>query len=216
MAGWLDIPRARPGAMLYLEGPPVDGTLRVEACSHNITVSFGSYPANKNTGPLGFDAMCQLLFKEDKKSVKTYHLLNLISGGLPTVLESVESSHDTPWVVRPAIFSFHVQSTIPISEAAINPSAIVKDPKALQVLGINGDVTKIPHVSSSGSNDLKSGDVVAVLISASFLTARPCLRKSAVEPAGKALATHSPTLFEKNSAIELIGSKISRRAPKKA
>ncbi|KAF5983341.1 putative transcriptional activator srcap-like protein [Fusarium bulbicola] len=170
--GWLAWTfRASLGAMLYLEGPPVHGTVRVEACSHNITVSFGSYPANKDTGPLGFDAMCQLLLKEDKKSDKTYHLLNLISGGLPTVPESVESSHDTPWVVRPAIFSFHVQSIIPISEAAINPPAIVKDPKALQALGINGDVTKIPHVSVSskagaliyskpmqlsGSNDMKS------------------------------------------------------------
>ncbi|KAF5658805.1 transcriptional activator srcap [Fusarium circinatum] len=170
--GWLAWTfRDSLGVMLYLEGPPVHGTVRFEACSHNITVSFGSYPANKNTGPLSLDAMCQLLLKEDKKSDKTYHLLNLISGGLPTVPESVESSHATPWVVRPAIFSFHVQSIIPISEAAINPPAIVKDPKALQALGINGDVARIPHVSVSskaeapiyskpmqlsGSNDMKS------------------------------------------------------------
>ncbi|KAF4417065.1 hypothetical protein FACUT_12497 [Fusarium acutatum] len=130
-------------------GPPVHGTVQVEACSHNITVSFGSNPGNKNTGPLGFDAMCQLLLKEDKRSDKTYHLLNLISGGLPTVPESVESSHDTPWVVRPAIFSFHVQSIIPISGAAINPPAIVQDLEELQALGINGDATKVPHVSVS-------------------------------------------------------------------
>ncbi|KAF5648088.1 hypothetical protein F52700_1303 [Fusarium sp. NRRL 52700] len=148
--GWLAWTfRASLGAMLYLEGPPVHGTVRVEACSHNITVSFGSYPANKNTGPLGFDAMW----------------------GLPTVPESVESSHDTPWVVRPAVFSFHVQSIIPISEAAINPPSIVQSHEELQGLGINGDVTRIPHVSVSsqaqapiyskpmqlsGSNDMKS------------------------------------------------------------
>ncbi|KAF5678567.1 hypothetical protein FDENT_8946 [Fusarium denticulatum] len=115
-----------------------------------------SYAGNKNTGPLDFDAICQLLLKEDKRSDKTYNLLNLISGGLPTVPESVESSHDTPWVIRPAIFSCHVQSIIHISEAAINPPVIVKKLEELQALGIKGDVTKIPHVSLSGSNDMKS------------------------------------------------------------
>lgn len=51
-----------------------------------------------------------------------------------------------------------------------------------------------------------------MLVSASFLASHPYLRDSAIEIAGQALATDSPQLFESRSAIELIGSNMTRQA----
>lgn len=48
------------------------------------------------------------------------------------------------------------------------------------------------------------------------MDAHPYLKGTAVEIAGQALATDSPTLFESRSAIELIGSDMTRQAARQA
>ncbi|KAG5746705.1 hypothetical protein H9Q70_010597 [Fusarium xylarioides] len=100
------------------------------------------------------------------------------------------------------------------SHGTKNPySQLSKPVSAQDVLDspvVSGDITRLQCCPSS------TGAAAAVLVSESFLAARPHLRKSAVEIAGQALATDSPILFEKNSAIELIGSNMTRQAAKKA
>jgi sterol carrier protein 2 len=51
-----------------------------------------------------------------------------------------------------------------------------------------------------------------VLISKTFLASHPYLKKQAIQIAGQSLATDTPTLFETKSAIELIGSDMTRQA----
>lgn len=55
-----------------------------------------------------------------------------------------------------------------------------------------------------------------VLISDTFLASHPYLKKQAIQIAGQSLATDTPTLFETKSAIELIGSDMTRQAAKAA
>lgn len=55
-----------------------------------------------------------------------------------------------------------------------------------------------------------------MLVSESFLDAQAYLKPTAVEIAGQALATDASTLFESKSAIELIGSDMTRKAAKSA
>ncbi|KAG5807853.1 hypothetical protein H9Q74_008065 [Fusarium xylarioides] len=94
------------------------------------------------------------------------------------------------------------------SHGTKNPySQLSKPVSAQDVLDspvVSGDITRLQCCPSS------TGAAAAVLVSESFLAARPHLRKSAVEIAGQALATDSPILFEKNSAIELIGSNMTQ------
>ena len=49
-------------------------------------------------------------------------------------------------------------------------------------------------------------------MSESFLASHPYLKSSAIEIAGQALSTDSPTLYDTDSAIELIGSDMTRKA----
>jgi sterol carrier protein 2 len=53
-------------------------------------------------------------------------------------------------------------------------------------------------------------------VSESFLKSHPYLQSSAVQIAGQALATDSAKLFETKSAIELIGSNMTRQAAEQA
>lgn len=55
-----------------------------------------------------------------------------------------------------------------------------------------------------------------VLVSEAFLDAQAYLRPTAIEIAGQSLATDSTVLFDKKSAIELIGSDMTRQAAKAA
>lgn len=59
------------------------------------------------------------------------------------------------------------------------------------------------------------GGAAAVLVSQSFLDARPHLKDQAVLVAGQCLATDSPNLFNKSS-IELVGYSMSKYAAKEA
>ncbi|KAI1352391.1 putative lipid-transfer protein, mitochondrial precursor [Xylaria sp. FL0043] len=71
---------------------------------------------------------------------------------------------------------------------------------------VSGDITRLQCCPSS------TGAAAVVLVSESFLASHPYLKPSAIEIAGQALATDSPKLFEQKSAIELIGSDMTRRA----
>jgi hypothetical protein len=53
-------------------------------------------------------------------------------------------------------------------------------------------------------------------VSESFLAAHPYLRSTAIQIAGQSLATDSSKLYESKSAIELIGSDMTRNAAKRA
>jgi hypothetical protein len=55
-----------------------------------------------------------------------------------------------------------------------------------------------------------------VIVSESFLAAHPYLRSTAIQIAGQSLATDSSKLYESKSAIELIGSDMTRNAAKRA
>ncbi|KAI0202329.1 putative lipid-transfer protein, mitochondrial precursor [Astrocystis sublimbata] len=74
---------------------------------------------------------------------------------------------------------------------------------------VSGDITRLQCCPSS------TGAAAAVLVSESFLASHPYLKSSAIEIAGQALATDSPKLFEHKSAIELIGSDMTRQAAAK-
>lgn len=63
---------------------------------------------------------------------------------------------------------------------------------------------------------VQTGAAAVVLVSESFLDAQAYLKPTAVEIAGQALATDASTLFESKSAIELIGSDMTRNAAKAA
>ncbi|KAL2203670.1 putative lipid-transfer protein, mitochondrial precursor [Sarocladium strictum] len=75
---------------------------------------------------------------------------------------------------------------------------------------VSGSLTRLQCCPSS------TGAAAAVIVSESFLESHPYLKSSAVEIAGQALCTDSPLLYDKKSAIELIGSDMTRRAASKA
>lgn len=75
---------------------------------------------------------------------------------------------------------------------------------------VSGDITRLQCCPSS------TGAAAVVLVSESFLAAHTYLQSTAIEIAGQSLATDSPTLFESKSAIELIGSDMTRKAAGKA
>ncbi|KAK6379518.1 hypothetical protein LTS17_006436 [Exophiala oligosperma] len=82
--------------------------------------------------------------------------------------------------------------------------------EVLQSPAVAGTLTRLQCCPSS------TGAAAAVLVSQSFLDSHPFLKSSAVEIAGQALSTDSPVLFEQNSAIELIGSNMTRQAAREA
>ena len=59
------------------------------------------------------------------------------------------------------------------------------------------------------------GGAAAIIVSQSFLDARPHLKSQAILIAGQAMATDPPSLFSK-SAIDLLGFEMSQRAAKEA
>ncbi|KAL7942661.1 hypothetical protein V8C42DRAFT_354766 [Trichoderma barbatum] len=75
---------------------------------------------------------------------------------------------------------------------------------------ISGDITRLQCCPSS------TGAAAAVIVSESFLAAHPFLRSTAIQIAGQSLATDSSKLFDSRSAIELIGSDMTRNAAKRA
>ncbi|KAJ5278669.1 hypothetical protein N7478_004041 [Penicillium angulare] len=75
---------------------------------------------------------------------------------------------------------------------------------------VSGPITRLQCCPSS------TGAAAAVLVSERFLQAHPFLKQSAVAIKGQALATDSLELYEPASAIELIGSNMTRRAVKNA
>jgi sterol carrier protein 2 len=62
----------------------------------------------------------------------------------------------------------------------------------------------------------QTGAAAVVLISETFLASHSYLKKQAIQIAGQSLATDTPALFETKSAIELIGSDMTRQAAKAA
>ncbi|KAH8662438.1 putative lipid-transfer protein, mitochondrial precursor [Xylariales sp. PMI_506] len=93
-----------------------------------------------------------------------------------------------------------------------NPySQLSKAVSAEEVLAsptVSGDITRLQCCPSS------TGAAAVVLVSEAFLASHPYLKSTAVEVAGQALATDASTLFESASAIELIGSDMTRQAAK--
>ncbi|KEF58856.1 uncharacterized protein A1O9_03699 [Exophiala aquamarina CBS 119918] len=87
---------------------------------------------------------------------------------------------------------------------------------------VSGTITRLQYCPSSvgpipGSLlamliACKTGAGAAVVVSESILASHPHLETSAIEIAGQALATDSPELFESRSAMELIGSGMTRQA----
>ncbi|KAF9888955.1 sterol carrier protein 2 [Aspergillus nanangensis] len=79
-----------------------------------------------------------------------------------------------------------------------------------------GDVSSSPQVSGSITRlqccPSSTGAAAAILVSERFLQSHPYLKQSAVSIKGQALATDSRELYEPASAIELIGSNMTRRA----
>ncbi|KAL7924542.1 hypothetical protein ACQKWADRAFT_319580 [Trichoderma austrokoningii] len=75
---------------------------------------------------------------------------------------------------------------------------------------IAGDITRLQCCPSS------TGAAAAVIVSESFLAAHPYLRSTAIQIASQSLATDSSKLYESKSAIELIGSDMTRIAAKRA
>ncbi|KAM6527905.1 hypothetical protein FALCPG4_008939 [Fusarium falciforme] len=59
------------------------------------------------------------------------------------------------------------------------------------------------------------GGAAAIIVSETFLEARPHLREQAIEIAGQCLATDAPSLFSR-SAIDLMGYEMTQRAVKEA
>jgi sterol carrier protein 2 len=62
----------------------------------------------------------------------------------------------------------------------------------------------------------QTGAAATVVVSENFLKSHPYLQQSAVQIAGQALATDSIDLYESKSAIELIGSNMTRQAATQA
>jgi sterol carrier protein 2 len=81
--------------------------------------------------------------------------------------------------------------------------------QVLQSTMIHSPLTKLQCCPTS------DGGAAAVLVSQSFLDARPHLKDQAVLIAGQCLATDSPNLFNKSS-IELVGFSMSKHAAKAA
>ncbi|KAH7347521.1 putative lipid-transfer protein, mitochondrial precursor [Plectosphaerella cucumerina] len=75
---------------------------------------------------------------------------------------------------------------------------------------VSGDITRLQCCPSS------TGAAAVVLISETFLASHSYLKKQAIQIAGQSLATDTPALFETKSAIELIGSEMTRQAAKAA
>ncbi|KAI3198393.1 hypothetical protein CBS147311_6419 [Penicillium roqueforti] len=75
---------------------------------------------------------------------------------------------------------------------------------------VSGSITRLQCCPSS------TGAAATVLVSERFLQAHPYLKGSAIAIRGQALATDSRDLYEPASAIELIGSNMTRRAAQNA
>ncbi|KAK6371445.1 hypothetical protein LTS17_008695 [Exophiala oligosperma] len=73
---------------------------------------------------------------------------------------------------------------------------------------VSGSLTRLQCCPSS------TGAAAAVIVSKRFLASHPYLQGLAVEIAGQGLSTDTPELFESRSAIELIGSNMTRQAVK--
>ncbi|KAF0321814.1 nonspecific lipid-transfer protein [Colletotrichum asianum] len=100
------------------------------------------------------------------------------------------------------------------SHGVRNPySQLSKELTAEDVLAsptVSGDITRLQCCPSS------TGAAAAVIVSERFLKTHPFLKSGAVQVAGQALVTDASSLYESASAIELIGSDMTRKAAAQA
>ncbi|KAF4813231.1 Non-specific lipid-transfer protein [Colletotrichum siamense] len=100
------------------------------------------------------------------------------------------------------------------SHGVRNPySQLSKEVTAEDVLAsptVSGDITRLQCCPSS------TGAAAAVVVSERFLKTHPFLKSGAVQVAGQALVTDASSLYESSSAIELIGSDMTRKAAAQA
>ncbi|KAL3296181.1 sterol carrier protein 2 [Colletotrichum asianum] len=104
------------------------------------------------------------------------------------------------------------------SHGVRNPySQLSKELTAEDVLAsptVSGDITRLQCCPSSTIR--QTGAAAAVIVSERFLKTHPFLKSGAVQVAGQALVTDASSLYESASAIELIGSDMTRKAAAQA
>ncbi|KAI7978437.1 hypothetical protein EIK77_001961, partial [Talaromyces pinophilus] len=84
--------------------------------------------------------------------------------------------------------------------------------------GMNNPYSQLRQAVSAAevASSPTTGAAAAVVVSERFLQSHPYLKDSAIVVKGQAMATDSPKLYEPPSAIELIGSDMTRRAARNA